>query len=41
MIGYPDWDTRGGEEFTERGPTLLNYAQHIYPGRGKIFSRED
>jgi len=36
----PDWDTRGGEEFTDRGPNFLNCVQHIFPGRGKIFSGE-
>jgi len=40
----PAWDTRGSEEFSERGPKflnffqVLNYTQHIFPGRAKNFS---
>jgi len=34
---YPDGATSGGEEFTERSPNFLNYVQHIFPGKGKIF----
>jgi len=33
----PAWDTRGGEEFSERGPNFLNYVQHTFPG-GQKFS---
>jgi len=32
---WPERETRGGEEFTARGPIFLNYVQHIFPGREK------
>jgi len=36
----PDWDTRGGKEFTEMGH-FLNHVQHIFPGSDKKFFRRD
>jgi len=34
----PAWDTRSGEEFSERDPNFVNYFQHIFPGVAKNFA---
>jgi len=43
IIGRPylDWDTREGEEFTEKGPNFLNYVEHMLPERGENCFSED